>query len=80
MVGDLKPQQHTDDLSGTEIRIWSDEAVIEQLNFAGKTALKIAKFYRQYFRSVLRAPKIDVVALPFYGSANKWIFNLIILE
>lgn len=80
MIGDFRLRQHIDEFTGIVIRIWSDQAVIQQLDFAGETAVKIFKFYKEHFHSVPAERGINVVALPYYGHTNKWIYGLIILE
>lgn len=70
----------TEQLLGAEIRIWSDEAVAEQMDFAEDTSMTVVKFYQEYFGCIDVAYKVDLVALPFYGRTDKWAFGLITLE
>lgn len=79
-MGDLKSKQYVDKGTGTEIRVWSDEAVLEQMDLAGDTAEKIVNFYWKYFHSVHGVHEIDVVAVPFYGRVDKWSYGLITIE
>lgn len=80
MIGDLKSKEVKDQDSLTYVRIWADEAVVDQMDFASDTTMKIFKFYQLYFPSLRKASKIDLAALPNYGRADKWMYGLITTE
>lgn len=80
VIGDLKSKEVKDQDSLTYVRIWADEAVVNQMDFACDTTLKIFRFYQSFFRSIHNANKIDLAALPNYGRADKWMYGLMTTE
>ena len=78
MIEDFEKMKVTDGLSRSEIRIWADKAVKDQMTYAHEIILQIFQFYHKYFNSA--GHQVDIVALPNYGSVDEWRYGLITLE
>lgn len=52
----------------TEVRIWARSESIDQADLAARVTPDMLEFLEDYFQIVFPLPKIDLLALPDFGS------------
>ena len=73
IIGDLKcVEQEAED--GTLIRIWATAGKEEQGRFALETAIRLLKYFNEYFGTPYPLPKLDHLAIPDFaaGAMENW--------
>ncbi|CAL7933658.1 unnamed protein product [Xylocopa violacea] len=75
MVSDLEsitPTQEVDEMDGTklDIKVWGRKEFLDSLKDVPDKVVTIINYLQDYFNSSIALPKLDVMAVPLYGTTK----------
>ncbi|XP_054002804.1 aminopeptidase N-like isoform X3 [Hylaeus anthracinus] len=78
----ISPTKEMNEMNGRklEIKVWGPKENLEALKDVPDKVVKIMNYLQEYFNNSIISPKLDLVAVPSYGSARSDSWGLMLFE